>query len=139
MGRRGGNAGPGSDGSGDDVDQVRRPRHHTAGSAAGQLTLNLFRGQCQPYGLFLGDLRVHLDAVPQLAVHLCDERRAVGPEIGRIGDGPWPEVDVLAVPLLAALHDRVANRPRIKAYLASKRRIAFSQWGIYRYFKELDA
>jgi len=43
------------------------------------------------------------------------------------------------VPLLIALHDRVATRPRIKAYLASKRRIPFSQWGIYRYFKELDA
>ena len=39
---------------------------------------------------------------------------------------------------LVALHDRVAKRPRIKAYLASKRRIPFSQWGIYRYFKELD-
>jgi len=37
-----------------------------------------------------------------------------------------------------ALHARVANRPRIKAYLASKRRIPFSQWGIYRYFKDLD-
>jgi glutathione S-transferase len=43
------------------------------------------------------------------------------------------------VPRLIALHDRVAKRPRIAAYLASKRRIAFSQWGIYRYFKELDA
>lgn len=43
------------------------------------------------------------------------------------------------VPLLVALHDRVAARPRIKAYLASDRRIPFSQWGIYRYFKELDA
>ena len=43
------------------------------------------------------------------------------------------------IPSLVALHDRVAKRPRIKAYLASKRRIAFSQWGIYRYFKELDA
>lgn len=42
-------------------------------------------------------------------------------------------------PLLIALHDRVARRPRIKAYLASERRIPFSQWGIYRYFKELDA
>lgn len=42
------------------------------------------------------------------------------------------------VPGLVALHDRVARRPRIKAYLASKRRIPFSQWGIYRYFKELD-
>jgi glutathione S-transferase len=43
------------------------------------------------------------------------------------------------MPGLIALHDRVAKRPRIKAYLASKRRIPFSQWGIYRYFKELDA
>jgi glutathione S-transferase len=43
------------------------------------------------------------------------------------------------VPRLLALHQRVAARPRIAAYLASQRRIAFSQWGIYRYFKELDA
>src|ERR1051326_9008670 len=43
------------------------------------------------------------------------------------------------MPLLVVLHDRVAARPRIKAYLASERRIPFSQWGIYRYFKELDA
>ena len=43
------------------------------------------------------------------------------------------------VPGLVALHDRVAARPRMKAYLASPRRIAFSQWGIYRYYKELDA
>jgi glutathione S-transferase len=42
------------------------------------------------------------------------------------------------VPLLVGLHDRVAKRPRIAAYLASDRRIPFSQWGIYRYFKELD-
>jgi glutathione S-transferase len=43
------------------------------------------------------------------------------------------------VPHLIALHDRVARRPRIAAYLASERRIPFSQWGIYRYFKDLDA
>jgi glutathione S-transferase len=43
------------------------------------------------------------------------------------------------VPAVIALHGRVAKRPRVAAYLASKRRIAFSQWGIYRYFKELDA
>jgi glutathione S-transferase len=42
------------------------------------------------------------------------------------------------MPRLIALRDRVAKRPRIAAYLASKRRIPFSQWGIYRYFKELD-
>jgi glutathione S-transferase len=43
------------------------------------------------------------------------------------------------IPGLVALRDHVAKRPRIKAYLASERRIPFSQWGIYRYFKELDA
>ena len=42
------------------------------------------------------------------------------------------------IPKLVALRDRVAKRPRIAAYLASARRIPFSQWGIYRYFKELD-
>jgi glutathione S-transferase len=42
------------------------------------------------------------------------------------------------LPRLVALHDRVAHRPRIAAYLASERRIAFSQRGIYRYFEELD-
>ena len=42
------------------------------------------------------------------------------------------------VPRVVGVHDRVAARPRIAAYLASPRRIPFSQWGIYRYFKELD-
>jgi len=42
------------------------------------------------------------------------------------------------VPRVVALHARVAKRPRIAAYLASPRRIPFSQWGIYRYFKALD-
>jgi glutathione S-transferase len=41
-------------------------------------------------------------------------------------------------PRVVALHDRVLKRPRIAAYLGSERRIPFSQWGIYRYFKELD-
>jgi glutathione S-transferase len=43
------------------------------------------------------------------------------------------------IPGLVALHDLIAKRPRIASYLASPRRIPFSQWGIYRYFKELDA
>ncbi len=42
------------------------------------------------------------------------------------------------IPRLVALHDRVGKRPRIRRYLESERRISFSQWGIYRYFKELD-
>jgi glutathione S-transferase len=43
------------------------------------------------------------------------------------------------VPRLIALRDRVAQRPRIAAYLASKRRIPFNQMGIFRHYPELDA
>jgi glutathione S-transferase len=42
------------------------------------------------------------------------------------------------VPGLLALRDRVAARPNIKAYLASERRIPFSESGIFRCYKELD-
>src|SRR6266700_1248930 len=35
-------------------------------------------------------------------------------------------------PRVVALHDRVAARPRIAAYLASERRIAFNEHGIFR-------
>jgi len=43
------------------------------------------------------------------------------------------------VPRLIALRDRVARRPRIAAYLASERRIPFNEWGIFRYYQELDS
>ena len=42
------------------------------------------------------------------------------------------------IPGLVDLHDRVASRPNIKAYLASDRRIAFNEDGIFRHYKELD-
>jgi glutathione S-transferase len=42
------------------------------------------------------------------------------------------------IPGLVDLRDRVAARPNIKAYLASKRRIAFNEDGIFRRYKELD-
>jgi glutathione S-transferase len=38
-----------------------------------------------------------------------------------------------------AVHDRVAARPHIAAYLASPRRIPFNQQGIFRHYPELDA
>jgi glutathione S-transferase len=41
-------------------------------------------------------------------------------------------------PGVIALHDRVAKRPRIAAYLGSERRIAFNEQGIFRHYKELD-
>lgn len=42
------------------------------------------------------------------------------------------------VPRVVALHDRVAARPRIAAYLASKRRQPFNRMGIFRHYPELD-
>lgn len=40
---------------------------------------------------------------------------------------------------LFALHARIQERPRISAYLASPRRIAFNEDGIFRRYPELDA
>ena len=42
------------------------------------------------------------------------------------------------IPGLIDLHDRVVARPNIKSYLASDRRIAFNEEGIFRRYRELD-
>lgn len=42
------------------------------------------------------------------------------------------------VPRLMELHLRVASLPRISAYLASERRLAFNEDGIFRRYKALD-
>ncbi|WOH79357.1 glutathione S-transferase [Bradyrhizobium sp. BEA-2-5] len=42
------------------------------------------------------------------------------------------------IPRLIALRDRVAERPNIKAYLSSERRIPFNEEGIFRRYKALD-
>lgn len=41
-------------------------------------------------------------------------------------------------PLVVAVHDAVADRPRIKAYLESPRRLPFNEHGIFRHYPELD-
>lgn len=41
-------------------------------------------------------------------------------------------------PGLLALHDAVAKRPNIARYLASPRRLAFNEEGIFRHYPELD-
>jgi glutathione S-transferase len=41
-------------------------------------------------------------------------------------------------PKLCDLHERVASRPRIKAYLKSDRRIPFNEDGIFRHYEALD-
>lgn len=40
---------------------------------------------------------------------------------------------------LAGLHDRVANRPRIAAYLKSNRRLPFTNADVFRHYPELDS
>jgi glutathione S-transferase len=42
-------------------------------------------------------------------------------------------------PRVMALRDSVAQRPRIKAYLASDRRLPFNENGLFRHYDELDA
>jgi len=42
------------------------------------------------------------------------------------------------IPQVIALHDRVAQRPRIAAYIGSPRRLPFNQEGIFRRYPELD-
>jgi glutathione S-transferase len=42
------------------------------------------------------------------------------------------------LPHTVALHDRVAARPRLAAYLKSPRRIPFNEHGIFRQYPELD-
>jgi glutathione S-transferase len=46
--------------------------------------------------------------------------------------------ELAKAPRVVALHDRVAARPRIKAYVASERRIPFNEDGIFRHYPELD-
>jgi glutathione S-transferase len=53
----------------------------------------------------------------------------------------FPEAAARALklaPRVVEAHDRVAERPRIKAYLASERRIPFNEDGIFRRYPELD-
>jgi glutathione S-transferase len=42
-------------------------------------------------------------------------------------------------PRLLALHEAVSVQPKLAAYLASKRRIAFNESGIFRHYPELEA
>lgn len=42
-------------------------------------------------------------------------------------------------PGVATLHRAIGERPRLKAYLASDRRLAFNEDGVFRHYPELDA
>lgn len=43
-----------------------------------------------------------------------------------------------STPSLLGFRDRIANRPRIAAYLSSDRRLAFNEYGVFRHYPELD-
>ena len=43
-----------------------------------------------------------------------------------------------STPLILAVRDRVATRPRIAEYLSSDRRLAFNEHGVFRHYPELD-
>ena len=48
------------------------------------------------------------------------------------------ERELAKLPRVTALHQAVAERPRLKAYLASDRRVPFNETGIFRRYPELD-
>ena len=48
------------------------------------------------------------------------------------------ERELAKLPRLIALHKAVAERPRLKAYFASERRVPFKETGIFRRYSELD-
>ncbi len=48
------------------------------------------------------------------------------------------ERELAKLPRVTALHNAVAERPRLKAYLASERRVPFKEAGIFRRYPELD-
>jgi glutathione S-transferase len=49
------------------------------------------------------------------------------------------ERELAKLPRVAALHQAVAGRPRLKAYLGSERRVPFKETGIFRRYPELDS
>jgi len=61
---------------------------------------------------------------------------------GRVGFNPGATsrrtTNPKKYPRLVALHDCVVARPRIVAYLSSKRRRPFNQQDLFRHYQELD-
>jgi len=47
--------------------------------------------------------------------------------------------ELAKLPRVLALHNAIAERPRLKAYLASHRRVPFQETGMFRCYRELDS
>jgi glutathione S-transferase len=64
------------------------------------------------------------------AFQIVEGLRYAFPKAMAAGEAAWPK--------LIALRDRVAAQDKVAAYLASERRIAFNEDGIFRRYPELD-
>ncbi|OBZ97100.1 glutathione S-transferase [Pararhizobium polonicum] len=94
---------------------------------------------------FLGYFEKQLVKKPQGQVHaLGDTLTYVDLSLFHLVEGlhyAFPRAMTAAepdYPLLVALNAQVRELPRIEAYLASERRLAFNEQGIFRYYPELD-
>lgn len=93
---------------------------------------------------FLGYFERALDRNGEGAHLLGDALSYVDLSLFQVVEGlryAFPRAMALAeptVPKVVALRDRVAERPRLASYLASPRRLAFNESGIFRRYPELD-
>ena len=95
---------------------------------------------------FLGWLETVLVRNPKGDTHLVGARLSYADlSLFQLVEGlqyAFPKATARALPQtprVLALHDRVAQLPRVAAYLKSERRIAFNEEGIFRHYPELDA
>ena len=80
------------------------------------------------------------DVGPTMTLHrIGNERQPVVVIDDFAADPNALRAAIPAYPRLAQLHDAVFARPRIRRYLASPRRHAFSTEGIFRHYRALDS
>ncbi|MBK3397801.1 MULTISPECIES: glutathione S-transferase [Methylobacterium] len=94
---------------------------------------------------FLGWLERVLGANPAGPRHLVGDRLSYADlSLFQLVEGlayAFPQATeraLAATPMVVALHRRVVSLPRVAAYLASDRRLPFSEDGIFRRYPELD-
>ena len=83
---------------GHDVDEAAGHVDHPAGRFAGQQGSHARAGHGLGAGGLLRDVRGHLQAVPDLAVHLDDQGDGVGLDLGGVIGGPGLLVDAVRLP-----------------------------------------
>ena len=80
--------------SDDDVHQPRCPDYDLPGFATGQGGEHLVRRKGEGLGGGLVQVGRHLHAISDLAVDLDDHGDGVVDQLGRVGFGPWFQVDI---------------------------------------------